>query len=129
MIHGDIGLNRLLPLPQMGDGMTRLAEIILAIGNAPNGIVLVDEIENGIHHSTMSNIWRTIDKASQLFNTQVFATTHSIECIKAAHNAFKENGAYDLKVHRLERTDAKVRALTYDKDELEAAFEIKLEVR
>ena len=129
MIHGDIGLNRLLPLPQMGDGMTRLADVILAIGNAPNGIVLVDEIENGIHHSTMSNIWRTIDRASQLFNTQVFATTHSLECIKAAHSAFKENDEYDLKVHRLERTDATVRALTYGKDELDAAFEIMLEVR
>ncbi len=129
MIHGDIGLNRLLPLPQMGDGMTRLADVMLAIGNAPNGVVLVDEIENGIHHSTMSNIWRTIDKASQLFNTQVFATTHSLECIKAAHTAFKEDNTYDLKVHRLERTDATVRALTYGNDELDAAFEINLEVR
>lgn len=129
MIHGDIGLNRLLPLPQMGDGMTRLADVMLAIGNAPNGVVLVDEIENGIHHSTMSNIWRTIDKASQLFNTQVFATTHSLECIKAAHSAFKEDNTYDLKVHRLERTDATVRALTYGNDELDAAFEINLEVR
>jgi AAA15 family ATPase/GTPase len=129
MIHGDIGLNRLLSLPQMGDGMTRLADVILAIGNAPGGIVLVDEIENGIHHTAMSNIWRTIDRASQLFNTQVFATTHSLECIKAAHIAFKENDSYDLKVHRLERTDVKVRAQTYGKDELEAAFEIKLEVR
>lgn len=129
MIHGDIGLNRLLPLPEMGDGMTRLAEIILAIGNAPNGMVLVDEIENGIHHSKMPDVWRTIDKASQLFNTQVFATTHSLECIKAAHNVFKEKDVYDLKVHRLERTDATVRALTYGKDELDAAFEIMLEVR
>jgi AAA15 family ATPase/GTPase len=129
MIHGDIGLNRLLPLPQMGDGMTRLADIILAIGNAPNGIVLVDEIENGIHHSAMPNIWRAIDRASQLFSTQVFATTHSLECIKAAHSSFKENDAYDFRVHRLERTDARVRAMTYGKDELEAAFEIKLEVR
>lgn len=129
MIHGDIGLNRLLPLPQMGDGMTRLADVMLAIGNAPDGIVLVDEIENGIHHSTMSKIWRTIDRASQLFNTQIFATTHSLECIKAAHSVFKESGAYNLKVHRLERTDATVRALTYGKDELDAAFEINLEVR
>jgi hypothetical protein len=129
MIHGDIGLGRLVPLPVMGEGMTRLANLVLAIGNAPNGVVLVDEIENGLHHSILSKVWRAIGEVARQFNTQVFATTHSLECIIAAHRAFSESGCYDFRLHRLERVNETIRAVTYDQETLEAAIETGLEVR
>lgn len=78
MLYGDIGIGRMLPLALLGGGMTRLASLVLHIGNAPNGVVLVDEIENGLHHSILSKVWRAIDEANREFNTQVFATTHSL---------------------------------------------------
>ncbi|MGB9902572.1 AAA family ATPase [Methanothrix sp.] len=53
VIHGDIGLGRLIPLPLMGEGMARLTSLVLAIANTPKGVVLVDEIENGLHHSVL----------------------------------------------------------------------------
>jgi AAA15 family ATPase/GTPase len=129
MIHGDIGLGRLVPLPLMGDGMTRLASLVLAIGNAPNGVVLVDEIENGLYHSVLPKVWQAIGQAARQFNTQVFATTHSRECIVAAHRAFSESERYDFRLHRLERVNETIRAVTYDRDTLEAAIETDLEVR
>ncbi|MFQ6039949.1 MAG: ATP/GTP-binding protein [Candidatus Poribacteria bacterium] len=128
-IHGDIGLGRLLPLPLMGGGMGRLSSLILAIANAPDGIVLVDEIENGIHHSVMDDVWKAIAKSAQDFNVQIFAATHSEECIRAAHEAFEECNSYDFRLHRLEFIDDSIRAITYDQETLDAAIEVGLEVR
>jgi AAA15 family ATPase/GTPase len=129
MIHGDIGVDRLMPLPLMGDGMVRLASLILAIGNAQNGIVLVDEIENGFHYSILPKVWRAIGEAAQKFETQVFATTHSFECITAAHKAFTDSSLYDFRLHRLERSNEKVNGVTYDQEDLAAAIETDFEVR
>jgi len=129
MLHGDIGLGRLLPLPAMGEGMVRLASLVLAIGNTPNGVVLVDEIENGLHHSILPKVWQAVGEVARQFNIQVFATTHSLECIVAAHRAFSEKERYDFRLHRLERVNETIRAVTYDQETLEAAIETNLEVR
>jgi hypothetical protein len=129
IMHGDVGLGRLVPLPVMGEGMARLTSLVLAIGNAPNGVVLVDEIENGLHHSILPKVWRAIGEVARGFNTQVFATTHSLECIVAAHKAFVESELYDFRLHRLERSNESIRAVTYDREALAAAIETDLEVR
>lgn len=129
MLHGNIGIGRLVPLPVMGEGMVRLASLVLHIGNAPNGVVLVDEIENGLHHSILPKAWRAIGEVAREFNTQVFATTHSLECIVAAHKAFAESELYDFRLHRLERINDTIRAVTYDREALEASIETGLEVR
>jgi AAA domain, putative AbiEii toxin, Type IV TA system len=129
VIYGDIRLGRLIPLPLMGDGLGRLMSLILAIANAPHGVVLIDEIENGLHHSVLTKIWRAIGDAARRFDTQVLATTHSFECIQAAHQAFEESEHYDFRLHRLERIAEKIQAVTYDQETLAAALEIGLEVR
>jgi hypothetical protein len=129
MLHGDIRIGRLVPLPVMGEGMVRLASLVLHVGNAPNGVVLVDEIENGLHHSILPKVWRAIGEVAREFNTQVFATTHSRECIVAAHKAFVESELYDFRLHRLECMKETIRTVTYDREALEAAIETGLEVR
>ena len=126
MIWGDIGLPELVPLPVMGEGMTRIARLVLAISAAPNGIVLVDEIENGLHHSTLHKVWEVVDRAAERFNTQIIAATHSFECMAAAHHALDDAS---LRVHRLEVIDEKTRCVSYEPKELEAAFSHSLEVR
>jgi len=130
MIHGTIdGLKRPVPLPFMGEGIARLTSIVLAIGNSSNGVVLVDEVENGFHHSVLHKVWQVIGEAARRFNTQIFATTHSIECIVAAHRAFVESEIYDFRLHRLERIDETIQDVTYPHEVLEAAIEMGLEVR
>ena len=129
MLHGDIGTGRLMPLPVMGGGMTRLASLVIHIGNAPNGVVLVDEIENGLHHSILPRVWQAVGEVARQFNTQIFATTHSMECIVAAHKAFSGSEHYDFRLHRLERIRETTRVVTYDQETLEAAIETGLEVR
>ena len=73
-----------VPLLYMGDGMGRLASILLAISSAAGGGVVIDEIENGIHHSCLEALWSVIFQAAAQSKTQVFATTHSYECIEAS---------------------------------------------
>ena len=131
-IHAELeGQDRMLPMPFLGDGMTRLLSLALLISGTARDIVLVDEIENGLHHSVMKSVWQGIAQFAREFDTQVFATTHSWECIRAAHEAFSEDEVYDFRLHRLDRVNGEgdVRAVTYEPDILEASFRIGLEVR
>lgn len=130
MIHGEItGRKQPLPLYLMGEGIARLASFLLAIGNASGGVVLIDEIENGFHHSVLPDIWRAIEKVAHHFNVQIFATSHSFECIRAAHLTFENDPDYDFKLIRLERDENLIRARGYDKEALDAAIDVGLEVR
>ena len=126
MIWVDIGLPELLPLPMMGEGMIRVARLALAISAAPGGVVLVDEIENGLHHAVIPNVWRAIDRAAREFDTQVIATTHSFECFAAAHQALGSEG---FLFHRLETKNGANRCVTYPAEAMEGAVEHGLEVR
>ena len=126
MIHVDVGLPELVPLPVMGAGMTHLARIVLAIASVRGGVVLVDEIENGLHHSILPDVWRAIGKAAERFNVQMFATTHSFECIEAAYEALGEDG---FRLHRLEAGESGVRCVTYAPAEVETAIRHYMELR
>jgi len=130
IIYGDIGMNQLVPLPLMGEGIGRLLSILLAISNAKGGTVLIDEIENGLHYSVLTGVWRAIADAARRADTQVIATTHSQECIIAAHKAFEKSEKYDFRYHRLERARSEIlQALTYDRETLATSDEMNLEMR
>jgi len=129
LINGDIGIKELIPIPFMGEGMVRLLSILLAIYDASNGVVLVDEIENGLHHTVMTKVWMAIAIAAQQSNTQVFATTHSWECAVAAHQAFTESDIYDFLYHRFNMSNGEIKEVTYDQRKLETAISAGLEIR
>lgn len=128
-IYADIGLGRLIPVQLMGDGMSRILSLALAIASNPGGIVLVDEIENGIHHSVMEKVWRAIGAFAKSYDVQLFATTHSYECIGAAHRAFKADEEDELRLFRIERTqEGKYRSVKFDKERLGAAIDFSMEI-
>lgn len=126
MIWADIGLRELVPLSVMGAGMTHLTRIVIAAASVPGGVLLVDEIENGLHHSVLPDVWRVVGKAAEQFNTQVFATTHSFECVEAAHEAL---GADGFSLHRLEVVDGENRCVTLSPTALSGAIRHNLEMR
>ena len=126
MIWGDIGLPELVPLPVMGEGMTRLARLVLAICATPGGLVLADDIESGIHYSVMPDVWRAVDLAAQKFGAQVIATTHSAECIEAAHKALDDDS---FRYHRLNVKRGENRCTTYAAESMRGAVFHGFEVR
>jgi len=72
-----------LPLSLFGDAINRVAEIILKLVNSEHKILLVDEIENGIHHTSQREFWRILFRLAVELDTQIFATTHSLEMLQA----------------------------------------------
>ncbi len=128
-LYGDIGLGKKIPLFVMGEGMVRICNLVLAIMNSEGGVVLVDEIGNGLHHSVMSKVWEAIARTARESDVQVFATTHSLECIQAAHEYYASDGNYDFALHRLDNIKGRVVSFAYDQEALGAALNTGLEVR
>ncbi len=132
-IHANIGLSQLISLSSLGVGMNRIAGLILAMYEISGGIMFIDEIENGLHYSVQENLWDVVGKIARDLDIQVFATTHSLEMIKAAHAAYKDLPEYDFRLHRLDRNPGtdEIEAVTYNSFGMEslAAFNFDFEVR
>lgn len=129
MLYGDVGESHLIPISMMGDGVVRLADLILRIANCQDGVLLIDEIENGMHYSILEKIWEAIIRAAEKYNTQLFITTHSRECILAAHSAFCDSSYYDFKLLRLEAAKEEIKVFSYDEETLQTALMSNLEIR
>jgi len=129
VVYADIGRDELVPLWLLGGGINHLAHIVLAILEEDGRVVLIDEIENGVHYSALPDVWRVIDRAAVAAGAQVFATTHSRECVAAAHQVFSETLDYGLSVRRLEPHNGRIDAVAYDRESLEASLDAGFEVR
>jgi predicted ATP-dependent endonuclease of OLD family len=129
-IYGDLGAKQLMPLALMGDGMARTLSIALSMVNSRDGVVLIDEVENGLHYSVLVNLWQLIAQMARQLNVQVFAATHSDECIRAVNEAVQTLGyTQDLKLYRFDLTKEGTRVVDYSTNELNAAIETEQEVR
>ena len=133
-IYFDIGISRLVPVNLVGDGIRRILSVILAIYDAKNGIVLIDEIENGLHFSALKPLWSAIFKATQKFNVQIFATTHNIETLKylklAVDEATDSKIAENIRSYTLRKLENDiVRSYKYDYEKFEFSLEQGIEMR
>ncbi len=118
-----------IPLRSLGEGMNRLFGLSLALVNARNGLLLIDEIESGLHYSVQLEVWRLILQMAQSLNVQVFASTHSWDCISAFQQALNDDPASDGVLIRLERRNDAHYPVIFDKDELAIADEQAIEIR
>ena len=125
----DLGLSEMLPVSQVGQGIYRLIAIFSElIGEKPD-VCIIDEIENGIHHSMLEQVWTGIAAAAENLDVQVFATTHSQECIEAAHAAFAKRQAYDFSIVQLFRAEGAVQGKVLDRQHIEAAMQGEIDLR
>jgi AAA15 family ATPase/GTPase len=113
----------------LGDGVWRMLGIVLALVNVKNGILLVDEIDTGLHYSVMYDMWKLILKTAKKLNIQVFATTHNSDCWKSlAEVAEKEEFEEDeVTIHRIEK--GATSSIMFDKKQMMIAAERDIEVR
>jgi len=126
---GESRLSR-LPLSLFGDAINRIADIILKIVNTENSTVLIDEIENGIHHSNQVYFWNILYKLANELNVQIFATTHSLEMTQAfiKSGLEHENSAAHFELVRQAKT-GKIVAIKRDLDTLDYGISHNEEVR
>ena len=118
-----------VPLKSLGDGATRFFGVALALSSSEDGFLVIDEVENGIHHSVQSDFWKMIMTAAHENNVQVFATTHGWDCVVGFAKAATEMKEADGVLVRLEREGERVYAIEYSEDDLRVAAEQGIEVR
>lgn len=118
-----------VPLASLGDGAIRLLGVGLAIANAGDGLLLIDEAENGLHHRRQADFWRMIIRAARESNVQVIATTHSWDCVRGFQRASAEELGESAILYRLERDKSGLRLVGYDEDRLGRAADQHVEVR
>jgi AAA15 family ATPase/GTPase len=119
-----------IPLVSMGDGMRRILAIALATVTVENGFLLVDEIDTGLYYETQTDMWSFVFSVAKQLNVQVFATTHSWDCIAAFAEACAQSEDNSSgKLFRLSRRDENIRVVEYTPDELSIAVRQSIEVR
>jgi AAA15 family ATPase/GTPase len=123
-----------ISLMSMGEGMLRILSLILNLISAKDGFLLIDEFENGLHYSIQPKVWALIFKLAKDFNIQVFATTHSKDCIESFSEEVLKNDEIEGVVIRISRSVATnnldaVIAIEYDEDSMNTTSYQNMEVR
>ncbi len=121
-------LPRPVPLRTFGDGLNRLFGIVLSLVNAKDGLLLIDEFENGMHHTVQLDAWRAVFALSRRLGIQVFATSHSWDSIVAFQKAAAESPEEGVLV-RLSRKGEDIVPTLFREDELTVVTRDRIEVR
>lgn len=118
-----------VPLGAMGDGARRILALAIQLARSAGGTLLVDEIDTGLHYLVMRPVWRFLIEAALRLDVQVFATSHSLDCLQALADVSREPGVASdqLLVHRVEAEAST--ATTYSADELQVAIAQEMEIR
>jgi hypothetical protein len=118
-----------IPISHAGQGLDRVIGICSEILGEKADVACIDEIENGLHHTALSRIWEGVAEISSRLGVQLFITTHSRECLEAAHYVFAKRASYNLRVVQLYRVKNEIEGRVLDHDLIEAAVESEIEVR
>lgn len=121
--------DRPVPLRSLGDGAVRLFGTALSLTTSGGGFLLIDEAENGIHHTVQHDFWAMVLQMAHAHGVQVLATTHSWDCVRGFAYAAAEHEDADGLMIRLDRDRTGLRAVEYSEDGLLAAAEQGIEVR
>ena len=130
-VVGFSGRSHRVPLKSLGDGAVRVFSIGVAIAYCKGGILIVDEAENGIHHGKQINVWRMIFETAIENDVQIFATTHSWDCVYAFALAAREYDEDVALMVRLDRDEESLKIVpkSYFGLNLQTAAEQGIEVR
>lgn len=132
LVYVDLGEGKMLPFTQLGQAFARTLQVYCEIFAQRPKILLIDEIENGLYYEGMEDYWKGLMAVLEDQDVQLFATTHSRECMEAAYRAAKDMPNEPLRYLRLDRRiddPAKIVATTFGKEEMATAIEFNLEMR
>lgn len=134
-IMADVGLSQRIPVEVMGDGIKKIFSIILNIYQSQNGILLLDEVDNGLHYKSMPVMWQAILHAAQECNTQIFATTHDIDSLHSLNATLKkeeyqhQQKAISIYTLRKESSTGTLHALHSNYEQFNHLTEQEIEIR
>jgi len=117
-------------ISEFGDGLKQYVSIICSLYACTNSYLFIDEIDNGIHHSKLDKLWNIILTLAKEQNVQVFATTHSKECIESYTRVAKKLEDKEITFIELGRNDSnQIESIVYPYDWLIDEVEQNHEVR
>jgi len=132
LVYVDLGEGAMLPFTQLGQAFARTLQVYCEIFAERPKIILIDEIENGLYFEGMEDFWKGLMAVLEDQDVQLFATTHSRECMEAAQKAASGMDGDPLKFLRLDRMvddPSKIVGTTFGKREMETAMEFNTEMR
>ncbi|HEY8377756.1 MAG TPA: AAA family ATPase [Nannocystis sp.] len=123
------GVDDPVPIGSFGEGVYRLLGLALALARARGGVLLVDEIDTGLHYTVMDKMWRMVKQTAEKLDVQVFATTHSRDCYQSLATIVDPNaeGPSRVTIQRIEVGSE--RSVAFSEQEIALAAERGLEVR
>lgn len=96
-LYADLGQEKRIPIQVLGDGIRKIISILINIYKVKNGgILLIDEIDNGLHYKSMPTLWKSILSMAHKYDVQIFATTHNIDSLRALNNTLSESDYADM---------------------------------
>ncbi len=127
-------LPRPVPLKSLGDGMIRILQLALKLVSAQGGFLLIDELENGLHYSIQEQVWAWLFEVAERLDIQVFATTHSWDCIESFTKVATANETTEGIVFRMGKSAkasnrGQIIATVFDKDSLHRMTQADIEIR
>lgn len=126
----DVGLDKRLPINVLGDGFCKILSLILSIYDCAGGMLIVDEIDNGLHFSVMPKLWESIVSAVKKNNVQLFVSTHNIDMLKALVDVISYEDESLVASYKLVRkSDDEIVALRYGIESLSYSVLNDIEVR
>jgi hypothetical protein len=123
------GADTPIPLSRLGEGSLRLLGIALGVLNSKGRVLLIDEIENGLHHSIHLDLWRNLASLAKELDIQVFATTHSQDMVSAFRVACATDDGIEGVYLKLVDRKGKRKAIAFEEDELVRADLAGVELR
>jgi hypothetical protein len=127
-IYLDVGLDALVPLAVCGEGIVRLFSLIVELTASRGGVLLIDEIDNGLHHSVMKDLWKLLGVLVARYQVQVFGTTHNEEIVRSALMSFA-GGKDVLGLFRIDKRNDRHVMVAYNDEAMGAVLEEHFEVR
>ncbi|MCY4520596.1 MAG: AAA family ATPase [Caldilineaceae bacterium] len=121
--------SRPVPLRSFGDGLNRLFGIILSLVNISGGVLLIDEFENGLHHTIQTEAWNLIFRLAKKLNIQILATTHSFDSVVTFARVAVAHEELDGLLVRIDQFGDQMRAVEYTEQDLQVAALQRIEVR
>ncbi len=132
LVYVDIGLNQMIPINLMGDGFIKICAVTANLLVLQDGYLVIDEIENGLHHKSLNILWKAMIEASNEMKGQIFLATHSYEAIKVLIHVLKnfQNNKNDIRIYSIQKTDEGIhKSYKYEFENLEASISSDIEIR
>jgi hypothetical protein len=116
------------PVGVLSGGINKLLSLLLALADKPQGVVLIDEIENGFYFDRLTSIWSLLWGVAKERDSQIFASTHSRECLQAILPLVAQEPE-EVALIRTDRINGECEAEVFRGDQLASALKLEVDVR